>query len=84
MPKCNHCNKKLDFLPFTCKFCHELHCTKHRLPEDHKCIGLMQYKELKEEQFVERAADVVREIERPKKGLAYKIKDFFNKAFKWK
>ncbi|MBD3312581.1 hypothetical protein GF352_03975 [archaeon] len=30
-------NKELGCLPFKCKRCGNHYCTKHRLPEDHKC-----------------------------------------------
>ena len=43
--KCHFCKKKLDEFPFTCKFCGNEFCSDHRLPENHKCIGLEKYKE---------------------------------------
>ncbi|MEM5777693.1 MAG: CAP domain-containing protein [Candidatus Aenigmatarchaeota archaeon] len=48
MQKCSFpdCNKELEFLPFTCKFCGQDYCAKHRLPESHRCYGLEKYKEM--------------------------------------
>lgn len=34
--KCQHCSKEVA-LPFKCPFCNQFHCSKHRLPENHKC-----------------------------------------------
>jgi hypothetical protein len=43
---CHFCNKPFGTdLPFTCKYCGEKYCTKHRLPEHHKCLGLAKIKE---------------------------------------
>ena len=37
---CEICNKKLGVLDlFKCKYCHKVHCEKHRLPENHNCSG---------------------------------------------
>ena len=44
MAGCSKCGK-VETLPFTCKFCGNEFCTKHRLPEDHDCVGLAMYKE---------------------------------------
>lgn len=33
----DNCNKKTDLIKFTCKFCQEIFCCKHRLPESHMC-----------------------------------------------
>jgi hypothetical protein len=32
------CNQQ-DFLPFQCEFCKDIHCLKHRRPDDHKCVN---------------------------------------------
>lgn len=37
---CNFCNKKLDTLSHKCKYCGEIHCSEHLLPEVHNCQGL--------------------------------------------
>ena len=34
---CTHCNKKIEGLPFKCKYCGRKFCENHRLPEDHGC-----------------------------------------------
>lgn len=44
MGKCAYCSAK-ERLPFRCKFCGEQFCGKHRLPENHSCIGLEKFKE---------------------------------------
>jgi predicted nucleic acid binding AN1-type Zn finger protein len=30
---------QLDFLPFTCDFCHKVFCAEHRLREEHTCVS---------------------------------------------
>ncbi|MFB6075639.1 MAG: rhomboid family intramembrane serine protease [Candidatus Aenigmatarchaeota archaeon] len=44
--KCSYCGKDLDEegMPFKCKFCSEYFCAEHRLPENHDCPGLDEYK----------------------------------------
>lgn len=37
---CSFCKKK-ESLPFKCKFCSEIFCSEHRLPENHKCTELI-------------------------------------------
>lgn len=44
MADCDHCDKRVD-LPFNCKFCGGIYCDEHRLPENHECLGLEEYKE---------------------------------------
>lgn len=48
MVECEHCGKDID-LPFKCKFCGETYCDEHRLPENHDCLGLEEYKERSKE-----------------------------------
>ena len=38
------CKKRPDMLIGNCKQCTECFCTKHRLPEDHKCSNLDKFK----------------------------------------
>jgi len=42
--KCSYCGDELDILPFTCKYCGEKFCIRHQLPENHECIGLIEWK----------------------------------------
>jgi len=35
------CNT-LDFLPFSCSYCHSIFCKTHFLPESHKCLAYQQ------------------------------------------
>ena len=37
MTNCWYCDKKIEFLPFKCKFCGNSFCGDHRLPESHEC-----------------------------------------------
>jgi len=36
--KCRYCNKKT-IMPYRCKYCGDLYCSEHRLPEKHNCDG---------------------------------------------
>lgn len=42
---CSYCGRKIKELPFKCKYCHKTYCSKHRLPEYHKCKELEKYNE---------------------------------------
>lgn len=42
--KCFFCGKRLEYLPYTCKYCGESYCSEHRLPERHYCEGLAKWK----------------------------------------
>lgn len=42
MAYCDECNTRIDGLPFQCRRCGGIFCSKHRLPEDHHCPGLKQ------------------------------------------
>ena len=39
MTKCHKCGKEV-YMPFKCKYCHNLFCSKHRLPENHDCKNI--------------------------------------------
>lgn len=47
--KCNYCDKIIEGFNdrFKCRFCGEHHCSTHRLPEDHNCLGLKETKEIR-------------------------------------
>jgi hypothetical protein len=49
--KCEYCQKVSDELPYKCKFCSGTFCSDHRLPENHECLGLEKYKDVKHEEF---------------------------------
>ncbi len=49
MVECSQCKTRTS-MPFTCKFCEQSFCSAHRLPENHDCNGLEQYKEQSHEQ----------------------------------
>ncbi|HEV8361330.1 MAG TPA: rhomboid family intramembrane serine protease [Candidatus Thermoplasmatota archaeon] len=40
---CSLCGRE-EFLPFRCKLCAQPHCLEHRLPENHDCHGLGEYR----------------------------------------
>ncbi|TRZ89214.1 MAG: rhomboid family intramembrane serine protease [Methanosarcinales archaeon] len=42
--ECHYCHFR-EPMPFTCKFCGGSFCYNHRLPESHKCPGLIKLKE---------------------------------------
>ncbi len=48
--ECYACEEKVG-LPFKCKFCGNFFCEEHRLPENHECPGLSDYKEKKHEEI---------------------------------
>ncbi len=37
--RCSFCGKKV-VMPYKCKFCGEVFCDEHRLPEKHECEGV--------------------------------------------
>lgn len=41
--RCHVCGK-YELTPFTCRYCGGRFCTEHRLPENHDCLGLAEYK----------------------------------------
>ena len=44
MTKCFYCGKDIGILPYKCKCCQEYYCSKHRLPENHECVGDLKSK----------------------------------------
>ncbi len=39
-------------MPFKCKFCGEIFCYEHRLPENHNCPGLSSVKDFLGEKII--------------------------------
>ncbi len=39
MGNCNYCGEKVS-MPYKCKFCGQIFCDEHRLPESHECSGI--------------------------------------------
>lgn len=39
--KCSICNENV-MMPYRCSYCDRTFCSKHRLPENHKCDGLIK------------------------------------------
>lgn len=44
MEECDYCGKETE-LAFKCKYCGNVFCAKHRLPENHECPGLEEENE---------------------------------------
>ncbi|MFP4626068.1 MAG: rhomboid family intramembrane serine protease [Natronomonas sp.] len=42
MATCDVCGEHVN-MPYTCRHCGGVHCSKHRLPENHNCPGLDQW-----------------------------------------
>ena len=51
MVKCDYCNHNIDGLPWRCKYCGQIHCSDHRLPESHNCDGLRAHKKRNSERW---------------------------------
>lgn len=51
MGRCNLCNKKCGLLSIECKGCEKVFCSVHRLPEDHQCPCMANYKDSLKEQL---------------------------------
>ncbi len=51
MVNCSHCWEDITGLPFNCHRCTGEYCSKHRLPEDHDCPGLLKRKEKNQERW---------------------------------
>ena len=43
MPRCDICGKNVS-LPFHCQYCGKNFCDEHRLPPNHACAGLAEWK----------------------------------------
>lgn len=61
--ECSECGEQVS-MPFTCKFCGEKFCSSHRLPENHDCGGLEEYKSQHREESSEVTYDAQREERR--------------------
>ncbi|MBI3623452.1 hypothetical protein HY212_05240 [Candidatus Pacearchaeota archaeon] len=48
MEKCSYCRKGIREIPFKCKLCKKYYCSKHLVPENHKCQGLPKFSENKD------------------------------------
>ena len=38
MKQCEMCGIEIIGLPYKCKYCNEIYCLEHRLPENHMCL----------------------------------------------
>jgi hypothetical protein len=81
MGVCSYCGAQ-ESLPFKCKFCGDIFCSEHRLPENHACTGLVKFKEERGrepekwiyEPFHERyKARVGREVRKPIAERLYEV-----------
>jgi len=61
--ECGYCHKVSNELPYKCKFCGGTFCSDHRLPENHECIGLESYKDVKHEEFKEDVVKAAKEYD---------------------
>jgi hypothetical protein len=68
--KCDYCKKVSDELPYKCKFCGGIFCSDHRLPENHDCIGLERYKDVKHVEFKKDVVKAAKEYETKAKVYA--------------
>lgn len=57
--RCAVCGQE-EFLPFRCKLCSAPHCLDHRLPENHACPGLTDYRSRVREEREVRVREEVR------------------------
>jgi len=75
MTKCSKCKRNIQDIYFNCKYCHQNYCSKHRIPEDHNCEGLKQYKEKNQERWVNAITENNKQnfYSENKKEVAYKI-----------
>ncbi|HII80583.1 MAG TPA: hypothetical protein HA261_09365 [Methanosarcina sp.] len=60
MVNCDFCGKKINSLPFKCKFCGAYYCEDCRLPEAHNCFGLKIYNIERERKFQEKVLFVAK------------------------
>lgn len=74
MTKCSVCGEEV-ILPFKCRYCGEYFCAKHRLPEQHGCLGIMYAASPREKEFKER-----KELEEAvvQKGTAPRRKEYIH------
>ncbi len=49
--KCSYCREIIDGLPFKCRYCGKEFCSKHRLPEDHKCEPFKEHESHNQEKW---------------------------------
>jgi hypothetical protein len=49
--ECEYCHKVSNDMPYKCKFCGGSFCSDHRLPENHECLGLEKFKDVKHDEF---------------------------------
>lgn len=60
MPQCEHCGDDIAY-PHTCNYCDRTHCSEHRLPENHECVGLYPRAEKRFESDAPDTATVTRD-----------------------
>jgi len=50
--KCDKCKRKIKDFSFRCRYCGKYYCDRHRLPEDHNCNELKEYKSHNQERWI--------------------------------
>lgn len=53
MSGCDFCGKPFESFPHRCKYCGQLHCSDHLIPESHDCLGLRARQESNAERWKE-------------------------------
>jgi len=61
--ECSCCHKVSNELPYKCKFCGGTFCSDHRLPENHECLGLEKFKDVKHDEFKEDVVKAAKEYD---------------------
>lgn len=56
--KCNYCHRNLHEIPHGCRYCGKIHCSKHILPENHKCKGLEKFSKREKRKYQEGMAEL--------------------------
>jgi len=51
MARCGYCGRRIKELPYKCHRCNKTFCSKHRLPENHKCKPLEESKKHNQERW---------------------------------
>ena len=44
MTKCEYCGRKIESIPFKCRYCNLIYCEEHRIPEEHMCTSMVKPK----------------------------------------
>lgn len=70
MAECSECEESVS-MPFSCKFCGQSFCSSHRLPENHDCGGLEEYRAKSKEESDEITYDIQRKEKEYEEGKGH-------------